>query len=730
MAPANYVDWKGRARSFEEMGAVEETGYRITGDGPPELVRGAVVTAGVFRALGTQPLLGRIFRDDEDRREAPRVAIIGESLWRRRFAGDPGVIGKQIRLGDDNYTLVGVLGAGTEPPTEYSGIVGEAWTPLGRAYSLQEMSDRGRHNWMVVARLRAGVTRAQADAEMRSIGENLAREYPQTNEKVGAFVGPLRDHFVRGSMRVVLLLAGTVAFVLLIACSNLASLLLSRAANRSKEVGVRAALGAGVWQVARQFLCEGLLLSAMGSALGLVLATATFRFLAHLAPGAITGMKDLSIDWRVLAFTMALAVAVAIVFSLIPLLQIRRLDLIHSLKQNARTLAAASGSKRTKAILIGCEVALAFLLAIGAALLLQTFAKVRGVEPGFRTRNILTVQVPRFFEKNPTPAGIARWQGDLTRRVESIPGVVSAAVTNHIPILFKGDISGVTTDGRSEGNRVQCQARAAGPGYFRTMGIPVLRGREITESDRDGTPLVVMVNEALARELWPGQDPIGRSVVFEAKVAAAVIGVIRDIHQEALDSAPSPEFYISSLQAGFHSGSLVIHTKVDPASIAGAVRQAVWSIDPEQPVADVFTMEEILDWEVSQRRVQATLLAAFAGLAVLLAAVGLYGVLAYAVGQQLPEIGVRMALGAAPRDILGGILGRGLALAGAGLVAGVAGALALSKLLASFLFGVQPTDPSTYVAVASVLLIAAALASYLPARRAMRVDPVVALREE
>jgi putative ABC transport system permease protein len=729
VSPANYADWKARARSFEEMGALEIKGYRLSGDSSPELVLGAVVTAGLFRALGTQPLLGRVFRDDDDRLDAPKVAVIGEALWRRRFAADPNVIGKTIRLGGEPHAVVGVIESGTEPPSQYVRRLGEIWTPLGASYTLKQWNERGRHNWMVIARLKPGVTRAQADAEMHSIGQALAREYPETNEKVGAFVAPLRDHFVRGSRRILMLLFCAVAMVLLIACSNLANLLLSRAAGRSKEVSVRTALGAGAWHIARRFICESLLVSAAGSALGVVLATATFKFLAFLAPGDMTGFKSLSVDVRVLGYTAALSIAVAVAFSLVPVLHVRGLNVIESLKQNARTFTSPR-SNRTRQLLVGSQVALAFLLAIGAALLIQTFARLRSVDTGFHTRNILTVGIPRFSAARPTLPEIATWQREVLARVNAIPGVISAGFTNHVPIAFKGDISGVTAEGRNERDRVQCRARVAGPGYFATMGIPILRGRDIAESDREGAALVVLVNQMLARELWPGQDPIGRNLVFERGVFARVTGVVQDIHQEGLDTAPKPEFYVSSLQAGFHSGSLVIRTKVDPHSIVAAVRKAVWSLDAEQPVIDVLTMDEILDNEAAQRRVQAMLLAVFAGLAVLLAAIGLYGVLAYSVGQRWSEFGVRMALGASPAMLLGRILGQGLTLTVIGLAAGFAAALALSRLLAAFLFGIEATDPATYALVAGVLLLTAGLASYLPGRRAMRVDPAVALKQE
>jgi putative ABC transport system permease protein len=729
VAPANYVDWKARGRSFEEMGALEDWSYRLTGEGTPEVLEGSLATASLFRALRVRPMLGRIFRDDEDRPGAPKVAIISENCWRHRFGGDPHIVGRIVSLGEEKHTIIGVLAAHTDPPTEYSGKPGEIWTPFGSAYTPQQWADRGRHNLMVVARLRPGVPRARANAEMDAIGKSLAREYPDTNEKVGAFVAPLRDHFVSSSRPVLTILLGTVAFVLLIACSNLANLLLSRAAARSKEVAVRAALGAGVWPLIRQFLCESLLLCAAGSAAGLLLASTTFEFLAHVAPGDLSGFKKLAVDWRVLAFTLAIALATTVVFGLIPLFQVRRLDLSHSLKQSARTLAASSGSRRVRAWLISSEVALAFVLLIGAGLLIQTLSRVRGVDMGCRTKNILTLRMPPSEARRAFPQVVA-YQNEVLRRVSAIPGVVSAGFTNHIPLVVKGDISGVGAEGRDPKERFQCRARVSGPGYLRTMGIPLRRGRDIDERDREGAPLVVLINESMARMLWPNQDPIGRRIVFATEFQVPVVGVVGDIHQSGLDVAPQPEFYISALQAQFPSSSLVIHTQGEPGSLASAVRQAIWSLDPNQPITEMASMEEILDQEVFQRRVQTTLLTVFAGLALLLAAIGLYGVLAHQVGQQIPEIGLRMAVGAAPSDILRRLIGQGLRLTAIGLVVGAVGAVAASSLLVGVVFGVKPTDPATYAVAALVLLATAGAASYLPARRAMRVDPMVALREE
>jgi len=729
VAPANYVDWKARSRSFEEIGGLEETGFRLTGDGSPEVVLGSLVTASLTRALRLQPAMGRSFRDDDDRPGAPKVVLISEGLWRRRFAADPATIGKTITVDDHKRTIIGILKAGTEPPGEYSGRVGEMWAPLASEYTAKDLANRGRHNWMVIARLRRGVTLQQANAEIQAIGAALAREYPETNEKVGAFVAPLRDHFVSSSRPLLAVLFGTVVFVLLIACSNLANLMISRAANRGKEVAVRAALGAGTGQLVQQFLMESLLLCAAGGALGLFLAFWTFNFLAHLAPAEIAGFQALGIDWRVLCFTLLTVVCTAALFGLLPLVQARRLDLSNSLKQTSRTLAGASGSPRLRAVLISSEVALAFVLLIGAALMIQTLARVRGVDIGFRTGNLLTLLMPASGAHKGIEKSTA-WQREVLRSVSAIPGVESAGFTNHIPLVVKGDISGIGAEGRDPKEEFQCRARWAGPGYFRTMGIALRRGRDIAETDTGEVPRVVVINETLARTLWPGRDPIGRRIIFGTELQVPVIGVVADIHQAGLDVPPAPEFYFSTLQIPMPPASLAIRTKVAPASLAGAVRRAIWSIDPDQPFIEVATMDEILDKEVFQRRTQTMLLGVFAGLALLLAAIGLYGVLAYQVGRQIPEIGVRMALGASPTDVLRRVLTHGLALVAAGVGIGIVGALAASRLLASFLFGVKPTDPATYAAVALVLLLTAGVASYLPARRAMRIDPVAALREE
>lgn len=729
VAPANYFDWEARSKSFESMGALEDASYRLTGDGEPEVVQGAVVTASLWRTLRTRPVLGRVFSEQEDQPGAARVAVVSDSFWRRRLGADPRAAGKTLRLNEERYTITGVLARGDEPPSEYTSKLGEIWTPLRAAYTPEQLANRGRHNWMVIARLRDGVTLAAADGEMKAIGQSLAREYPETNAKVGAFAAPLRDHFVRPGRETMIVLLGTVAVLLLIGCSNIANLFLSRSAARAKEVAVRAALGAGGWRILRRFLWESLLLCSLGSAAGLLLAPLAFEFRAHLAPGDLAGLKSLAVDWRVAGFTFGIAALTTAAFSVLPALQLRRLDVSRALKQSARNAASASGSRRLGAALVCAEVSLAFVLLTGAGLLIRAFAKVRGVDPGFETKNILTLRMPMSLGNRDMKL-IAAHQNELRRRIMEIPGVISAGFTNNIPLLQKGNISGAGIEGRDLSQRIQCRARTAGPGYFATLGIPILHGRALDERDSEAAPKTVVINQALASLAWPGQSPLGRSLVFSKEAKATVVGVVADIHQSGLEVAPQPEYYISSLQAGFPSGAIAIRTRVDPLTIAGAVRRAVRSLDPDQPITELAAMEEILDREVFRRRIQTTLLASFAGLALLLASLGLYGVVSHLVGQRTAEIGIRMAVGATPRDLLHGVVGGSLLLTAAGLAAGLALSLASVKVLSSFLFGVTPTDLATYAAAAGTLLAAAALASYLPARRAMGIEPMQALREE
>ena len=728
-APANYFDWKERSRSFEEMGALEDASFRLSLGGSPEVIPGSRVTASLLRALRPTPLLGRIFRDEEDQPDAAKAVILSEELWRKRFGADPGILGRIIRLDSYPYAVVGVFRRGTEPPGEYRDHPGDLWVPMGSAYTAAGLAYRGRHNWMVIARLKPDVSIAQADDEMKRIGRQLSAEYPQTNEKVGAFAAPMRDHFVSSRRTVLFALMGAVLFVLGIACVNLAHLLLARAASQGKEVAVRKALGAGVWPLMRRYLAEGCLLCLGGVGLGVFLGWFGLRTLAHLAPGAVAGMNQLSLDWRVLIFTLCVACLTVLLFTLTPFLQLRVLDVQSALKLSTRSVAASTAGPRwLRALLLGSEVALAFVLLIGAGLLIQTLSRLRGVDPGWRSAGLLTLRLP-VHDPDFTPQKNVAFQNEILRRVLSLPGVLSAGFTNHIPLRVKGDITGAGAEGHPPETRFQCRSRMAGAGYFQTMGIPLVRGRDFSHSDTEGAPLVAVINQTLARLAWPEQDPIGKHLVLGGH-PVPVVGVIRDIRQAGLDQAPAPEFYVSSLQMLHLSLSLVIQTALPPESLEQAVREQIRAVDPEQVVTDVSSMQAIMDEELWGRSLQTKLLGGFAALALFLAALGLYGVQAYSVEQRIPEIGLRMSLGAQPCDILRQITTQGLSYAAAGLAAGVLAALGVTRWLQSLLHGVEPGDPTTFVAAGAVLMLATLLASALPVRRAMRVDPAAALRQE
>lgn len=725
VAPANFVDWKLRSRSFEDMGAQEDTDYSLTKEGKPEALTGAHVTAGLLRALRIRPLAGRLLRDEEDRPGTPKVALISERLWRTRWQADPNIIGKTITLNDSSHTIVGVLPAGSEPPSHYHKALGDVWTSFGSSYTPSQWAARGRHNWMVLARLRAGVSLEEADTEMHLIAAQLQREHRDIHQNVGAFVAPLRDHFIADQQRLLWILFATVGVLLLIACVNMANLLLSRSIGRRKELAVRTAMGASLGRIAGHFLSESLLLCGAGGLLGFWLATPILRVLARVAPATLPGLQDLSADWRVIGFTLAVSFGTAAAFAILPLLHIRRTKAQPLLSQSSRAMGLPPGSGKLRSALIGAEISLAFVLLIGAGLLLRTFLILRATDLGCRTERVLTLKLPLYSVQR-TRTQITAFQTEVLRRVHAIPGVLSAGFTNHIPLTTKGDISSVGAEGYDKNTSFQCRHRVIGPGYLQTMNIPILHGRDVDARDNEHAPPVVWINDTLARTLWPGQNPIGRRLRFGKNGYIPVVGVLADVRQAGLDEPPPPAFYFSSMQD--MPLSLAVHTKMDPDSVVAAVRRAVWAADPDLPITDLAAMEHIVDQELAGRRMQMFLLTAIAGLGWLLATAGVYGILSYLVVLQTAEIGVRMALGAGSISILRSVMQRCLRPTLIGILLGGIGARMLSGLLESYLYGVKPTDPLTYAATATVLMLTAAMACYLPARRAARIDPIIAMR--
>ncbi len=733
-AMGNYVEWRDQNHVFQEMGALEQWQFRLTGDGRPEEVMGSYVTAGLFHVLGAKPLLGRTFAQGEDLPGAPKTVVLSYGLWQRRCAGNTDIVGTRIRINEEPYMVIGVMADGFRFPSSDTGL----WAPLGALLPVEEWTNKGRHNLMTVARLAPGVTVRQADDDIRSIAARLSRDYPQTNAGVGAFVAPLQDYYVSSQRPLYAILLGTVILVLLIACANLANLLLTRAAHGQRETAVRSALGASSWDLARQGLAESILLSLAGGAIGLAVAELTFGFLGHLVPAQIAASAPLSLDYRVLVFTLAVSIATALLCGAAPILQSLRIDVNHTLRQGGSRAGTGRTTHRLRAALVISQVALSLVLLIGAVLLIRTFESLRSVDPGFQPENVVTMRVPPASAMYQDSQRRMIFYRDVLERIESLPGVLSAGFTTGVPLAFKGWQNVVSAEGTpvtNQGDQPMANFRLVTPDYRKTMGIPLLRGRDIRESDGPDARPVAMVNQAMARMLWPGQDALGKRFrnggwPMEGKPWITVVGIVSDIKQTGLDKPARPEMYIPEQQSANLPPVLAVRTRGASAGIVDAIREQIRSVDPDQPIADVETMEQVLDREVFERRLQTILLSAFAGLALLVSAFGVYGVVSYIVEQSRHEIGVRMALGARPVEAIRHVLGSGLRMVAGGVATGLIVALAVTRFLSHVLFGIGPRDVATFAAVSVVLVVVGALAVLIPAARATRVNPITALREE
>ena len=728
VAVGNYVEWQTRNHVFQAMGALEQRPFRLTGTGDAKQLAGSIVTASLFPTLGVQPALGRRFREEEDQPGASKTVILSDRLWRREFGGDTGIVGRAVEINDEKYVVAGVM-----PPDFYfPDQNNEIWAPVGTSFAASEFSNRGRHNAMVVARLRAGTSVSQATAEMSALARGMEREFPRTNSGVGAFVAPLRDHFVANVRTLFLVLGGAVGCVLLIACANTANLLLSRASNQRREVAIRTAVGANRGQIARQLLTENLLLAASGGICGLGVALWGVRFVARLLPKGMAGMSAVTVDTRVLLFTAAISVLTGVTFGLVPVFETLRVDLHQTLKQGGGRQGTTGGSRILRRGLVISEAALAFVLVVGAALFLQSFARLRSMDPGFRPENILTVQAVLSGREYRDPARRAAFYDQVLARVTALPGVISAGFTNGIPLVVKGYVNGFAIEGNPTlppGTYSNANYRVVTTDYLKTIGIPLREGRYLDRHDTAEAPPVLLINQAMKQKFWPHESALGRRIRI-GPTWVTVAGIVGNIRQSGLDRPPSPELYLSSALDPSPLPGLAVRTAGDPRLLAAAVRREIREVDRSVPLVDLQTMEDVLDSEVFQRRVQMLLVLIFAVVAVLLAALGIYGVLAYLVAQRSQEIGVRMALGARPRDILVAVAGQGLALSATGIALGVGGTLSLSRVISTLLFGITARDPATILAAAPTLLAVSAAACYVPARRAMRIDPIAALREE
>ena len=724
-APASYpeyLDWKERGRIFQQLGAYFSTTFPLTGAGEPEQLSALRMTSGMLSLLGLRPPLGRDFRPEEENPEAERVALISRGLWRRRFGASPEVIGRKILLGGDPFSVVGIL-----PDAFPFGGHPDVVIPL-RVKA--EWAVRGLHFITVVGRLRSGPDLAAARAEVEGVAKALNSEGVTRH---GIAVTPIQDYFVSDSRPALLILLVAVGMVLLIACANTANLLLARGAGRRKEIAIRMAIGASRARLLRQFLTEAVLLASMGGCLGLGIAAWGVDFLVASAP-ALPRFDEIRIDGWVLGFTALLSLLTGLLFGLAPALQAGSADQSDNLKEGGRAGGGAP-RQRLRTLLVMGEVAVSLVLLIGTGLLVRSFLRAIHDDRGFDGSRVLTATLALPNAPYPDAGKQTAFYTQLLEKVSALPGVEAAGVVSHLPLGGDNTNSGLLIEGKTfpDNEPPLADDRLVSPDYFRAMGIPILKGRGFTERDDASAPQVALINETLARKFFPGENPIGKRIGMNWKSEGwqEVIGVVGDVRHDGLDLPLFPTVYVPYRQAIDPGMVLVVRAKNhDPLQLAGAVRAQVHAIDPNQPISSLRTMDEVASASVAPRRFSTVLLGAFAGLALFLASLGIYGVIAYSVTQRTHEIGIRMALGARRADVLRLVIGQGLRPVGLGLLAGLLTAVPLTRLLSGLLFGVGATDPWTFAGIPLLLASVGLLACYFPARRAARVDPLTALRHE
>ncbi|HJU87953.1 MAG TPA: ABC transporter permease [Gemmatimonadaceae bacterium] len=728
VSPANFLDWRDRARSFERLVTMEPWGLDYQGTEGPETLDTWLVSDGFFEALGTRPLLGRIFLPDEYTAGKDRVVMLTYNAWQRRFGGDRGIVGTTLRLDGEPHLVAGVM------PPEFDIPRGtEAWTP--KVFTEAETRMRRSTFYVVIGRLRPGVTVSMASAEMASIASQLAKEHPDVNADVGASVVPLPEALVGEVRPALLILLGAVGLVLLISCANVANLMLARAVRREREFAIRAALGAGRRRLVRQLLVESLVLAAIAGGLGVLFARWGVDAIRGLAPTDLPRLNELSIDGRVLAFAIAISVLTALLFGLAPALRAAASNIHEELKAGGRAASAGRVKHRMRAALVVGEIAMAMVLLVGAGLLGRSFIALLSVDRGYQTDKVLaiTVQSWGYF---PTPPARREFARQAVERIATLPSVRAVGVTSSLPLspaigAHSASIVVVGRDAPDSAQLPSIHATVATSGYFDAMGMKLRRGRMFESTDDDRGRPVMLINETLAKQYWPGANPIGEQVrvTFAGPpVVREVIGIVNDVRHAGLQEVPRPGIYIPHAQQPTGALVFTVRTAGEPLAMARRVQEAIWSFNAQMPVARTATLEGLLDDSLRERRFHLMLLGAFSLSALLLAVVGVYGVLSQATIERTQELGVRIALGAQSRDILSLTLGNGLRLALLGVVLGLLGAAALTRLLQGMLFGVSSTDPMTFAALAIIVVAVSVVASYIPARRATRVDPLTALR--
>jgi putative ABC transport system permease protein len=737
VAPANLFDWQKQNQVFEEIAAYSGSdkkgptlsGLQMESNGEPERIRALYVTGNIFSVLGAKAMIGRTLREEETWQGKHTVAVLGYGLWQRRFGADPKIVGQKITLNGRSREIVGVM-----PPDFYfPSKEAEMWIPMGWDYA-QFTQVRRPHFLRAVGRLKPGVTLAQARAEMTAIASRLERQYPDTNTQMGVGLGLLKEWIVSDVQLPLIVFMVAVAFVLLIACANVVNLLLSRSAARSREVSIRSALGAGRARIVRQLLTESLLLALTGGAIGLLLALWLKDMLVAFSPSDIPRLDEIRLDWRVLGFTVGITLLTTLLTGIAPALSLSKPNLTSALKEGGQKGGVGQGS-RMRGALVVAEIALALVLVVGAGLMIRSFGQLQQVDPGFDPNNVLSLSVSLPDSKYPEGAQGQAFFEQAEQRIRSLPGVIAVGSTT-TPALKGSDwTSDATIEGRPPEDYVrEVRHKVITPDYFRAMGITLLRGRFFNGSDNDKSQPVIIVNATLARRHFPGEDPIGKRIkIGKPNIQnpwQTIIGVVNDEKQDGLGAKVEHEDYQPLLQNAQGQMTLIVRTVTDPQSLVGAIREEIRALDRSLPLYDIKTMRAAIYESLARARFITLLLIIFAALALTLASVGVYGVMSYSVARRTHEIGVRMALGAQTRDVLKLVVAQGGKLAAAGVGIGLTSAFALTRLMKTLLFGVSATDPVTFIAVALLLAIVALLACYVPARRAAKVDPMVALRVE
>ncbi len=725
----NFLDWREQNNVFEDIAAYDDRSFTLAGTGEPEQATGGIISSGLFEILGVAPILGRTFRPEEDRPNNDTVVILSHGLWQRRFGSNPAIIGQSITINNRPRTVVGVMPPGFKFPD-----VADLWVPMALDTTMWTRND---HGLSAIARLKDGVTLEQARSEMVAVARHIEEQNPVTNEGLSLDVLNLRQALVGDYRQALLILLGVVGFVLLIACANVANLLLARTSARQKEMAIRAALGASRWRVIRQLITESLLLGVMGGGLGLVLAVWGLDLLLAAVPIEFPFWMKFNLDGRVLGFTTAVSLLTGIIFGVAPALQASKVDLNETLKEGGRSGTTDAGRRRLRSLLVVAEVALSLVLLVGAGLMMRSLLRLQQVNPGLNPKNVLTMTVSLPQAKYHEPEKQSAFFHQLLERVRALPGVEAAGAVSNLPLSGSNWGRSLTVEGRpvlSVGQAPFINHCVITPNYFRAMGIPLLMGRDFTEADAKDALKVTIVDERLAREYWPNDSPLGKRIRFgppeDNEPWHTIVGVVGEVRHARLDLVARESIYVPYLQIPQRGMALTVRTATNPLSLAAAVRNQVRELDHDQPVANVMPMTEVVSKSVWQPRLYTILFGVFAAVALILAAVGIYGVLSYAVTQRTHEIGIRIALGAQTRDVLILVLGHGLLLALTGVVIGLGAACALTRLMAGLLYGVSATDVVTYAGISGLLTGVALLACYIPARRATRVDPVIALRYE